>query len=996
MRTLVRSQHAELLDLLEKNRLDEPATLELATSGDPYAALQRAISLIEDKRLREAFDTARRVAEDSTDATALTAAGIIAFAARRHHVALEWLREAAQADPRVAEAALSLAAEMATRLGWHAAARESRAIAAKLNPDPRAIARLADATLRVEERSAALKLARAASARAVKTPTDDATAAEVWLTRARCAAALPAEDGHRRDEVIASVARAADHGLDPEGTAVALVTLERVGAAPVAPDVLGPLTRLAEHALWDGDLKAAAAALSAEGDEATDDDGFNAVETVRLGLAVLQGDLDTALSQDVPPAHLSRESRATWYAWRAEALWRAERFREARAAAATAIESSARPHPVAWILDALAALDAGAPTRIPLDEVEDVLSAIAEASGTRLEGSPREQLVQALSALGGNRSTTPTILSDGALVALRPITGPRHEARRAQRRILHDPEGAADAVQAVVARWPESAAAYSVLAETHRWAGQSSDAVAAAEAALERDPNAPRALAVLALEALERDDVEHALALTASVSPTDARALVRARSRALLRAREMENAAEFIERAVATYPTDLVLTIGHALAAAYLDAPLSQLDAAHDVLLDGAPGLLSDAARREGISLFRHRDMYPDVPQLSRVLRRALQMIRVDLHGVGATYRSEGTTRSVRPLTACGTVLDDPHALDEDYLWRARDLLRRSVGLGEHPFPVHAGPPVRRPRDVRTVRSAPLVDPAFAPPTDWIEQFERDGFLKIEGAFTAEDAAGLRDRAWARSVALPDEYIAKYAYRRGQETPEDDAPIDLSSLDASDPSTWRFSRLDIAGRERTPYAKLSPRLWATIDALVGGATRLETRSHAFSEYFILNLALDGTVSGPMDAAAWHFDAPNPEARLDNIEPGLLLLLLFTDVEDNRGPTYIAPQSVGHAIRRIEEAGEAGLDLTDWDLAREIASECDWFVPLTGKAGDAYVTHPLMLHTPSRNDSGLIRWISNPVLFVDPPLDLTVEGTSPVERMARRFLRGGSA
>ncbi len=56
-----------------------------------------------------------------------------------------------------------------------------------------------------------------------------------------------------------------------------------------------------------------------------------------------------------------------------------------------------------------------------------------------------------------------------------------------------------------------------------------------------------------------------------------------------------------------------------------------------------------------------------------------------------------------------------------------------------------------------------------------------------------------------------------------------------------------------------------------------------------------------------------------------------------------------------------------------------------------QAGDVFLVHPLMLHSASPNPSPRIRFMSNPMIYLQEPMDHTRADPSPVEQVIARAL-----
>ena len=115
--------------------------------------------------------------------------------------------------------------------------------------------------------------------------------------------------------------------------------------------------------------------------------------------------------------------------------------------------------------------------------------------------------------------------------------------------------------------------------------------------------------------------------------------------------------------------------------------------------------------------------------------------------------------------------------------------------------------------------------------------------------------------------------------------------------------------------------------------------------------------------------------------LDSREQGLLVTPLFTDIVSNGGATNICPEAIPKIARHLYEhpegvsprmtpRGQQGFaqdQSEDLSFFCNVAKSCDNFVEATGKVGDVYLMHPLMLHAPSSNALRKVRIIINPAV-----------------------------
>lgn len=260
-----------------------------------------------------------------------------------------------------------------------------------------------------------------------------------------------------------------------------------------------------------------------------------------------------------------------------------------------------------------------------------------------------------------------------------------------------------------------------------------------------------------------------------------------------------------------------------------------------------------------------------------------------------------------------------------------------------------------------------------------IARFEREGFIKLTQALPRAEA----------------ERVVGDAQRRLREEPQRWLPGESASImgpepfDPDDPGTWPRGRVDLLGNEHGPIAASSAFLGRAVAQLLAGCS---VATSTWSNDLIAQFPLPGCTDWrPVPGkGGWHIDAPRVDTRLDTLEVGLLVLVLFSDLGPDGGNTWIAPGSVA-AIARELAARPEGVDFIAPETARAISATCEGIVEVTGEAGDVFLVHPLMLHTASDNPSARTRWLNNLIIFVDQPLDHTHADPSPVERTIARAL-----
>lgn len=256
-----------------------------------------------------------------------------------------------------------------------------------------------------------------------------------------------------------------------------------------------------------------------------------------------------------------------------------------------------------------------------------------------------------------------------------------------------------------------------------------------------------------------------------------------------------------------------------------------------------------------------------------------------------------------------------------------------------------------------------------------VEQFIRDGFIRI-------------DRAFPRELA---EEGCAIMWR--------DIPFDPHA-----PATWTKPVVRLQGYGGGPFeaAANTPVLHDAFDRLVGKG-RWEPRAGlgTFAVRF-------PHPDDPGDAG-WHVDLSFPGDDCDPNEQhdfsawrvnvtsrgrALLMLFLFSDVGEDDAPTRIRAGSHKDMARFLEPAGEPGMSHMNLD-----GMSADRPVALaTGEAGTVYLCHPFLVHAAQCHRGSMPRFVAQPPLGLREPYRLHREdgAYSPVEISIRQALRYGSS
>ncbi|QIP11912.1 phytanoyl-CoA dioxygenase family protein [Spirosoma aureum] len=246
-----------------------------------------------------------------------------------------------------------------------------------------------------------------------------------------------------------------------------------------------------------------------------------------------------------------------------------------------------------------------------------------------------------------------------------------------------------------------------------------------------------------------------------------------------------------------------------------------------------------------------------------------------------------------------------------------------------------------------------------------IEQFIRDGFVRIDNAFSEENAQEVRDILWQ------------------------DLPCDHNN-----PDTWTkpVIRLGMYGQEPFVRAANTDVLHRAFDQLVGFGKWITCKNMGtFPVRFPSNEEPDDT--------GWHVDASFPGAdpanylewRINVRSKGraLLMLFLFSDSTEDDAPTRIRTGSHLDVARLLAETGETGLSFME--LAGKLAQLPRRNETMAiGKAGTVYLCHPFLAHAAQAHRGKEPRFLAQPPLLLRN--ELTISGSevgyTPVEEAIR--------
>lgn len=249
---------------------------------------------------------------------------------------------------------------------------------------------------------------------------------------------------------------------------------------------------------------------------------------------------------------------------------------------------------------------------------------------------------------------------------------------------------------------------------------------------------------------------------------------------------------------------------------------------------------------------------------------------------------------------------------------------------------------------------------------DQVEQFVREGFLRLPAAVPRKVADECRAELWR-----------------------------ATGCDPEDPGTWTGPVVRIPGLSSRPFreAANAPALHTAYDRLVG-----EGRWQAIQGLGTFPVRFPSPEEPGDDG--WHLDAGFGDGQglgrvtLRSHGRALLMLFLFSDVAEQDAPTRIRVGSHFDVPPLLAEAPEeTGREWFDLCGAAEAASAERPVQLATGQAGDVFLCHPFLVHAAQPHRGSTPRFMAQPPLKPTGLLDLESQEPTPVERAVQEALTG---
>jgi hypothetical protein len=246
-----------------------------------------------------------------------------------------------------------------------------------------------------------------------------------------------------------------------------------------------------------------------------------------------------------------------------------------------------------------------------------------------------------------------------------------------------------------------------------------------------------------------------------------------------------------------------------------------------------------------------------------------------------------------------------------------------------------------------------------------INQFIHKGFVKIENAFSGDLAEQVRARLWRDMKISP-----------------------------SDRSTWKWPVIRLGMYSEPPFVQAanSPKLHQAFDDLVGVDQWIPCQSMG-------TFPVRFPSPEPPGDTGWHVDAGfagnNPsnyfDWRINMYSKGraLLMLFLFSDVQESDAPTRIRTGSHLSVASQLSKHGAEGLSFLDVATGLNEPASADEVLTI-GEAGTVYLCHPFIVHAAQQHRGTEPRFLAQPPLLPRHELVITDKTTpySPVEAAIR--------
>lgn len=240
-----------------------------------------------------------------------------------------------------------------------------------------------------------------------------------------------------------------------------------------------------------------------------------------------------------------------------------------------------------------------------------------------------------------------------------------------------------------------------------------------------------------------------------------------------------------------------------------------------------------------------------------------------------------------------------------------------------------------------------------------VEQFITTGYTVLRDAFPAHIAAEARAFLWEQLGLQPD------------------APAGW---------TQHVVHLKQVFNHGPFAAAFTDRVWGALDEVLGAGRYL--RQTYLGWWPVCFPGYDRPPWQP-PTTGWHIDGIQFHHHIHSPDQGLLPIFIFSDIGPGDGGTAFSVGSHHITARVLAAAEPAGLDVGE--LTRRVLAHPDALrtvVEANGRAGDIVLLHPFMLHARSPNTGTSVRFLCNPCIRLNEPMNLQRSAPaeySPVEQ-----------
>jgi hypothetical protein len=252
-----------------------------------------------------------------------------------------------------------------------------------------------------------------------------------------------------------------------------------------------------------------------------------------------------------------------------------------------------------------------------------------------------------------------------------------------------------------------------------------------------------------------------------------------------------------------------------------------------------------------------------------------------------------------------------------------------------------------------------------------IDRFVSDGYLKLNGAFPRELADEARGILWRDT-----------------------------NCDPNDARTWTRSVIRLGYYHDVPFVKAANTecLREAFDALVGRGRWLPQGALGTFPVRFPSTETPGDTGWHVDPSFGYSDANFMNWRVNAFFKGraLLMLFLFSDVDEHDAPTRLRVGSHLDIARQLASAGDAGLTLQQLATNNFEETAHGPEVVATGETGTVFLCHPFLVHAAQVHRGTRPRFMAQPPLLSHEPLRLERDrgDHSPVENAIRHALGNG--